>query len=132
MQSTFKVICLVTAALVMSSTALADSGNSVNQKRQCFFSSSWNGWKAADDSTIYVRVRPKDIYRLDLAGEYPTLRSGGIYLIHRVRGSGAICSPLDLDLRISHGPRSSTPILIKSITKLSASEAANLPKHLRP
>jgi hypothetical protein len=60
------------------------------------------------------------------------LQSGGVYLIHRVRGNGAICSPLDLDLRISHGSRSSTPILIKSMTKLSPSEAASLPKHLRP
>jgi hypothetical protein len=132
MQSNFRFICLVTAALGFSSTAVAEPSGSLNQKRQCFLSNSWNGWKAADNRTIYVRVRPKDIYRLDLAGEYPMLRSGGVYLIHRVRGSGTICSPVDLDLRMSLGSRSSTPILIKSMTKLSQSEAANLPKHLRP
>lgn len=132
MQSNFRIICVVTATLAFSFIAVADPSGSTNRKRECFFSSSWNGWKAADNRTIYVRVRPKDIYRLDLLGEYPMLRSGGVYLIHRVRGSGAICSPLDLDLRMSHGPRSSTPILIKSMTKLSPSEAANLPKQLRP
>jgi hypothetical protein len=59
----------------------------------------------------------------DLAGRAP-----GVV----VRGINTVCSPLDLDLRVSDGYGIAMPIMAKSITKLSAEEIAAIPKKDRP
>jgi len=49
-----------------------------------------------------------------------------------VRGSGMICRPIDLDLRVSVGRRMSTPCIASKLTQLTPEEAAALPKGLKP
>ena len=102
---------------------------------RCFLSQDWNGWKATEDSrSMYIRVGLKSFYRVDFTGMCPRLQSPGAHLVTRVRGSSWICSPLDLDIKVSDGPPGdiATPCIAKTITPLSAEEAAALPKKLRP
>ncbi len=49
-----------------------------------------------------------------------------------VRGSDRICTPIDLDLRVSDGFGMAMPIRAKTITKLTPEEIAAIPKKDRP
>lgn len=100
---------------------------------KCFYLRDWNGWKATKDSrSMYVRVGVKNLYRVDFSGRCPALQAPDAHLVLRVRGSSWICSPLDLDLKVSDGHGFKTPCIVKAITPLSADEAAALPKKQRP
>ena len=100
---------------------------------QCFQSSEFEGWSAPDESTIYVRVRVSDIYRLKLTGACPGLNSSS-RLITKFRGSNAICNATDWDLAVSPGGPGSIPVpcIVRSMHKLSPTEIAAIPKRSRP
>ena len=134
MKNTRLILFILTTLVAFDTAAMAQSeaGEVGKQPRTCFSPNSWAGWRAPDNQTIYIRVGMRDIYRLDLAGSYPGLRSGGAYLIQRHRGISTICSPLDFDLRLSVTPGQSTPIIVRSMTRLNASDAASLPANARP
>ena len=102
---------------------------------QCFLSRDWSSWKASPDSrTIYLRVGVRDIFRLDLDQACTNLKSLDARLITKIRGSDWICSPLDLDLRVSDGlaPGFSEACIVKGLSKLTPDQVAALPKQLRP
>jgi hypothetical protein len=100
---------------------------------QCFFSIDWQGWKATPDSkAIYIRVGVNKIYRLDLSSACPELQMPDAHLITHIRGSDLICSPLDIDLRVSDMHGFATPCIVTAITPLSDAEAAALPSKLKP
>jgi hypothetical protein len=122
--ATLLSLAAASAVATLPSTASAAGGS-------CFYTSQWQGWRATDDRTLYIRVRMRDIYRLDLANSC-MIRSPGVHLTIKVRGSMSICSPLDLDLRVSQGRHFSTPCIVKTMTKLTPEEAAALPKAARP
>lgn len=115
------------AALAAGATApaLAQPGQS------CFFVSQWNGWKAADDHTVYLNVAGNRIYRLDMANSCPELTFPDSRLITR-HHTTSICSPLDWDLRVSQGHGFATPCIVKGMTLLTPEQAAALPKSARP
>jgi hypothetical protein len=94
----------------------------------CFFSSSWQGWHAPNDNTIYLRVNVRDIYRVDLSSGSSLLTWPDAHLINVMRGSNAICSPLDLDLRVADTGGMRDFVIAKSITKLTPEEVALIPK----
>lgn len=100
--------------------------------RTCFSLSDWHGWTAPNKNTMYLKVRNRDVYRLDLAHGSSQLTWPGSHLVTIVRGSDNICSPLDLDLRVSDGTGFAIPIRAKTITKLTTEEIAALPKKDRP
>ena len=100
--------------------------------RSCFSLSDWNGWSAPDRDTLYLKVRARDVYRLDLARGTHQLQSPGSHLVTVVRGSDRICTPLDLDLRISDGFGIAIPIRARAITKMTPEEIAAIPKKFRP
>jgi hypothetical protein len=124
----FSLVTLATAALI---AAVADAQTTF-EKPRCFRSSDWRGWKATPDaSAIYIRVSSSRIYRVDFAHACNALRHGN-HLFNRVRGSGRICTAIDLDLRVSVGRGMSTPCIASKLTELTPEEAAALPKSLRP
>jgi len=99
----------------------------------CFSATDWSGWKANKESTsIYIRVHANDLYRLDFSGSCPTLQWPNAHLITKLRGGSWICSPLDIDLRVSDGQGTEVPCIVNKITPLSREDAAALPRHLRP
>ena len=122
------LVALATLAL----TGAAAHAQETAPKPQCFRSSDWRGSKATPDgSAIYIRVGSGRIYRVDFAHACTALTHGG-HLIHRTRGSGSICSAIDLDLRVSLGGGMSTPCRASKLTQLTAEEADALPRGLRP
>lgn len=100
--------------------------------RPCFSLSDWHGWSAPNDKTMYLKVRNRDVYRLDLAHGSNQLTWPGSHLVTIVRGSDRICNPIDLDLRVSDGSGFAIPIRAKTITKLTPEEVAAIPKKDRP
>lgn len=111
----------------LAAPALADA------RAPCFFINQWQGWRAPDDHTIYIRVNLKDIYRIDLsAGSQELTWPGSYHLITKVRGSSSICGPLDLQLELSDGHGFRQPLIARDLVKLTPDEAAALPKKDRP
>jgi hypothetical protein len=100
--------------------------------RQCFYLSDWRGWTAPDKNTLYLKVRGRDVYRVDLAYGSNQLTWPGNHLVSVVRGTDSICSPLDLDLRVSDGMGFAMPIRAKTITKLTPEQIQAIPKKYQP
>ncbi|ALL12082.1 DUF6491 family protein [Caulobacter henricii] len=98
----------------------------------CFSLSDWHGWSSPSRDVLYMKIRNRDVYRLDLAHGSNQLRSPGTHLVSVVRGSDRICTPIDLDLRVSDGFGIEMPIRAKTITKLTPEEIAAIPKKDRP
>ena len=99
---------------------------------RCFSSRDWAGSQSKDEHSMYIRVRGRDIYRIDFVGSCPGIGWPGNHLISRIRGSDQICSAIDLDLSVSDGRGIAVPCIVSNITPLSYAEAAALPKKLLP
>ena len=122
-------VILLSAALLglPASPALALSAG------QCFTTTEMGNWRAADASTIYVRVRMNKIYRLDLKDRCSLLTAPGARLLTTFRGANLVCSPLDWDLKVGAGIGGNVePCIVKAMTPLSPDEAAALPKKVVP
>lgn len=121
------------SAVLVAATALPAAAEPARRAGQCFNTREMGNWRAADASTLYVRVRMKQIYRLDLQGRCSMLTAPGAMLITTFRGSDLICSPLDWDLKVSAGIGSNVePCIVKTMTPLSADEIVALPKKVTP
>jgi hypothetical protein len=117
----------------LAPAAVAAGGATAQTGQACFRTSDWQNWKAANDHTIYLNVGGNRIWRLDMAGSCPELSDGGAKLITRdIAGSGSVCSPMDLDLKVSVGHGIATPCIVRNMSELSPDQAAALPRNLRP
>jgi hypothetical protein len=118
----------------LAATALAAGLPAAAQPGQsCFHVTDWYGWKAADDHTIYLNVGNNRVFRLDMAASCPLLTTGDARIISiDHEGSGLVCSPLDLDLRVSQGGGIVTGCIVGGMSELTPAQIAALPKHLRP
>jgi hypothetical protein len=112
----------------------ATQAEASKQQNACFFSRNWQGSKAVDEHTLYLRTGPgnNSIYRVDFERGCHDMNSPFAKFIQITRGSGAICTPLDLDLYVSTTPGVKTACLATGLRKLSPAEAAALPKNARP
>lgn len=116
------------ACMASPAVAAAPAGHA-----PCFFITQWQGWKAPSDNVIYLGVNQHDVYRVDLSVGSPQLRDPGVHLISTFRGSSSICNALDLDLKVSDNFDGITsPLIAKSITKLTPEEVAAIPRKDRP
>ena len=136
-KSTIRAGLLTTILLAAGAPALADPGAPEAQAkpkpvRTCFSLSDWDNWTAPDRDTLYLKVRNRDVYQVDLTHGSGMLTSPGVHLVSVVRGVNTVCGPLDLDLRVSDGYGMAIPIMAKSVTKLSAEQIAAIPKKYRP
>jgi len=127
------VLSLAFAAMQLAASSLSGELSSAARPRSpCFSLSDWSGWKALDDRTLLLRLRGRDVYRIDLAHETSLLRSPGARLVSVVQGGEQVCRPIDLDLRVSDTAGSAVPIQAKSIRRLSEAEVEALPPSDRP
>ncbi len=120
-------ILIIAAALGLAGAAQADTPPLGKPAPSCFRSMDWSGWHAPDRNTIYLRVRMKDVYRLDLASGSSLLTWPTSHLINNVRGTDSVCGPIDLDLKVAEDGFVE-PLFIKSITKLTPEQVAAIPK----
>ncbi len=116
------------AATALASPALAADAAKPAANDSCFFSSSWQGWHAPNDKTIYLRINVRDIYRVDLSSGSSLLTWPGARLVNVEHGSDSICSPLDLNLTVADQGGARDFVIAKSITKLTPAEVAAIPK----
>lgn len=120
---------LLAASLLMlgASPAMADP------HPRCFSVSDMSGWRSPDGKAIYLRIGADRYYRLELSRQCSTLKSINPHLVLTNRQGGTICSALDLDVKASESPGGIVePCFLKTLTELSAAEAAALPKAAKP
>lgn len=128
----------ISAPLALSGPAAAQdapaaqAAKPAKPARQCFYLSDWRGWTAPDKDTLYLKVRGKDVYKVDLAYGSNQLTWPGNHLVSVVHGVDSVCGPLDLDLRVSDGFGMAIPIRAKTITKLTPEQIALIPKKYQP
>jgi hypothetical protein len=124
---TLKPLCL--AVLIVSGIAPA----AADPHPRCFSVTEMNGWRSPDGKTIYFRTGTNRYYRLELARQCSTLKSINPHLVLTNRQGNLICSALDLDVKVGESPAGIVePCLPKSLTELSAAEAAALPRDAKP
>ena len=126
-----KILAAAAALAMLAGAAQAQPARPANQ---CFFINQFQGWRAPDAKTIYIRVGVNDIYRLDLATACNDLLFPDSHLITKTRGPDTVCSAVDWDLSVAQtGPGSiPTPCIVKSMRKLTPAEAAAIPRKFRP
>lgn len=94
---------------------------------------SWQSWSTAEDGDVlYFRVHINDIYRVQLTKGSHAYKSPGYFLVNEVRGSGWICSAIDLDLTLASDYGFRKPLIAVSMRKLTPEEAAAIPRNERP
>jgi hypothetical protein len=127
-------VALATLAVtgLIASAAQAQTPAAKPARGPCFSLSDWHGWSSPSEKVMYLKVRNRDVYRLDLTHGSNQLNWPGTHLVTVVRGSDRICNPIDLDLRVSDGFGMAIPLRAKTITKLTPEEIAAIPKKDRP
>jgi len=138
----FRSLALIAAAtLGLSAAALAqteprpqpektDVKASKAAQKSCFFNRDIRGFAAPDDKTLYLRVRAKDVYRLDMKGRCPELDWEHKIAIDS-RGSSSICSAIDATVLVKN-PIGVSRCSVETLTRLTPEEIAALPKKSRP
>ena len=119
------------AALALSASA-ALAAPEPQPARSCFFVNQWSGWSAPDGDTLYLRVGPRSIYRVELTPGSRARKHPDQHLVNRVRGPSTICSHLDLQLSLSDSRGFERPLIARSLAKLTPAEAAAIPRKHRP
>jgi hypothetical protein len=116
------------SAQAAGSPASATASNA--DRSRCFFPSEVNGWRAAGDQTVYVRVGVNRVFQMKLMGPCPDIDwSETIGIEHR--GSATICSGLDATIvsRSAIGPRRCP---VTALRELTPEEIKALPPGSRP
>jgi hypothetical protein len=124
------VAALALAAAPATAVLAADAQPGAKAKPaypSCFFSTDWQNWHGADKETIYLRVRLNDIYKVELSHGSSLVTDPTSHLVSIVRGSSSVCTPLDLDLKISDGIIIE-PLFVKSLTRLTPDQVKAIPK----
>lgn len=124
---TLALAASIAIAAPASAAAAADS----KPTTPCFFTSQWDGWTAPDDKTILIGLKNHDVYRIEVTGGANFLRDPGAYLV-TTSHTTSVCSHMDLDLKAGNRGGFATPLIARSMTRLTKAEVAALPKKDRP
>jgi hypothetical protein len=130
-----KTIVSLSLLALLASPALADTPAAKPvPPRSCFYINQFEGWKAPDNRTIFIRVNTNRYYRLDLASACQTLTYPDAFLITKTRGPDTVCSAIDWDLRVGQSaPRGfATPCIVKTMSRMTPDEVAAIPKKFKP
>lgn len=127
------VILSAAAALLATSAPAQPAATSApGASRDCFRMSQLRGHKRVDAKTLHIEAGDGSIYRWEMSGACLAGSSSSDPLVMSPSGgSDLICRPIDLDLKVKHGPILS-PCIIKSFTRLTPAEVAALPPKHRP
>jgi hypothetical protein len=119
--------------LFLAALFLAGIAPAAADPHRCFWMTQMNGWRSTDGKTIYIRANANQYYRVDLARECSVLKSISPHLVMTSHGSEMVCSAIDLDIKAAQSPGGIVePCFPKTMTALSAAEAAALPKDVKP
>jgi len=113
---------------VLTSAALAQPA-APKTAAHCFYAHDWQGWHAPNEHMMYIRVNMHEVYRVDFASSCQALTWPDAHLITTFRGSDSVCTPLDLDIKVSEGIRGiPEPCIASGISQLTPEEVAAIPK----
>lgn len=126
---------LAAAVCVLGATSAAAATENASpapaKQNACFWTRMANGFAAADENTLNVRVGVKDVYQFEMFG--PCLGmdwDNRLALVSRT--GGQICTGMDAEVIAHAQGLGRQRCMVKSIKKLSAEEIAALPKHGKP
>ena len=129
-----------TRAAILVSLAVACAGTTAMAQpvtppdgRRCFAITQWEGWRAPDPHTMFIRVGINRFFRIDMASRCEALTWPGSHLVTIWRTSGFVCNAMDWDLKVSNdvgGP--AMPCIVKAMTELSPQEIAQIPPRYKP
>lgn len=127
---------LAAAAMVVTTAPLAaqaaPAATPAASANSCFYVRDWQGSTAPSDDTLLLRVNGRDVYKVDVGSGAKQLDGPGAYLISVTRGAPTVCKAIDLDLVIASTGGFRTPLIAKSIVKLTPAEIAAIPKRYQP
>ena len=131
-----KRIVSATAAALLAlaaagAAAAADKPSDPPKRNECFWTRMADGFAAADEHTLNVRVGVRDVYQFEMFG--PCI---GIDWSNRIalvsRPGDQICTGMDAEV-ISRAPGFGRQrCMVRSVRKLTPDEIAALPKRGRP
>jgi hypothetical protein len=126
------VACTAGGAQAATDTQPAAPDGKAGSGRSCFYARNISSWRAADRSTVYLRVNVHDYYQLTLLGDCPHIDwAQRIGVEHR--GSPWICSGLDATLIVPQGSGvGALRCAVSTLRKLSPDEVKALPRKDRP
>ena len=124
MRNKFMVMTLAATAIGLGAGPALAQGHG----QSCIYPNQWTSWKAPDDHTIYLNVGNR-VFRLDIAGSCPTLRTGAVLITHN--HSAQLCSAIDWDLRVRSGGMTAGCI-VSNMTQLTPDQITALPNDARP
>jgi hypothetical protein len=131
-----RLVKSLTLALVFTIPATLVAADPVapqEHRASCFYSDQFEGWKAPDSRTLYIRVRPTRYYRLDLASPCSALLWPGSFLLTEIHGTNSVCTALDWDLQVVDEPHGiPEACIVRAMTELSPAEAAAIPRKFKP
>lgn len=99
----------------------------------CFRMNDIRSHRVADARTLYIDVRGQETWKLEMSGSCLAGASREETLItESASGSGVICRPIDLNLKVRFSGGMASPCIISSMTRLTPEEVAALPRELHP
>ena len=133
--TTFAAMCSLTAVMLGACAAppgreAAPGAQATSTPRQCFWTRNVNGFAAADDNVVNVRVNGGEVYRLALFAPCRDVDwAQGVAL--RSRAGSTVCTGADAEL-IVPGPLGPNTCQVREVRRLTPEELAALPSRARP
>jgi hypothetical protein len=112
----------------LAGSTLASAAPPAKPGTQCFYANEWQGWKAKNEHTMYLRVGMRRVFRLDFASSCQSMTWPDAHLVTVFRGTDSVCSPLDIDLKVSDGHGFAEPCIVSGLSELSPDQIAAIPK----
>jgi hypothetical protein len=120
-------------ALAPLAHAATDTAAPPHKGSGCFATNTWESWSTTNNGdALLLRINNRDIYRVDLTPGTHASKGADRFLINQVRGSGWICSALDLDLTLSDHMGFRQPLIATKMRKLTPTEIAAIPRKEMP
>ena len=127
------VLGALAAGIVLAAQPAAAVSTPPRDAGRCFFVQDFKTWRAPDEHTLYIRVNQDQYYRLDLANRCAALKWPASHLITQWRGATSVCAAIDWDLQVAQTPGiGREACIVKTMTPLTAKEAADIPEKFRP
>jgi hypothetical protein len=124
------VALALAAAGPQAAAARSPADPSGKPTRSCFFTDAANGFAAADDNTVNVRVGVKDVYQFEMFSPCRDIRwSEGVALVSRA--GPTICTGLEAEI-VTRSPIGPQRCQVRAVRKLTTAEVAALPRGARP
>jgi hypothetical protein len=119
------------AAALLALSATASSAKSPDgPQRQCFWTRNADGFAAADEHTLNVRVGVRDVYQFEMFAPCPDIDwNQRIALVSR--GGSTICTGMDAEV-VTHSPIGPQRCAVRSVRKLTPEEIAALARRAKP